>query len=159
MSDRLTLARAGDGRQIRLASGIMPMPSRVSYATASTPMFPPDSPTMPASAAPTRNSMWSGALVFGCLFVGTLPFHHLLAVRSSALGLAALLTFIAGGWREMPKLPLIAGWAAWMVLAGVSVAFAHDRFLSLTEYRYEEPVSDNLNALHHSISTATTRPS
>ena len=81
--------------------------------------------------------MWSGAIVFGCLFVGTLPFHHLLAVRSSALGLAALLTFIAGGWREMPKLPLIAGWAAWMVLAGVSVAFAHNRFMSLNEYRYE----------------------
>ena len=81
--------------------------------------------------------MWSGALVFACLFVATLPFHHLLAVRSASLGMAALLTFVAGGWREMPKLPLVAGWAMWMIFAGISVYFAGNRFVSLSEYRYE----------------------
>jgi O-antigen ligase len=91
----------------------------------------------PAPAPSIRAALWTGALVFACLFVGTLPFYHLLSVRSATLGLAALLTFIAGGWREMPRLPLIAGWAAWMVMAGISVVYAQHRFMSLSEYRYE----------------------
>lgn len=91
----------------------------------------------PASVPSTRNALWSGALVFACVFVATLPFHHLLAVRSASLGLAALLTFVAGGWREMSKLPLVAGWAMWMIFAGISVYFAGMRLVSLSEYRYE----------------------
>lgn len=84
-----------------------------------------------------RSRLFSLALAFACVFVAALPFHHLLAFRSTALGLAALLTFVAGGWREMPKLPLIAGWAAWMIFAGVSVVAARNHVLALSEYRYE----------------------
>ena len=54
-----------------------------------------------------------------------------------ALGLAALFTFVAGGWRDMPRLPLIAGWAAWMTVAGISIVFAHNQRVALIEDRYE----------------------
>jgi len=99
----------------------------------------PQLPTMPVPAlAPSVPSrLWFLALACACLFVATLPFHHLMALRSLALGLAALFTFVAGGWREMPRLPLIAGWAAWMIFAGISVAFAYQQRVALSEYRYE----------------------
>lgn len=84
-----------------------------------------------------RSRLYTFALAFACVFVAALPFHHLLAFRSTALGLAALLTFVAGGWREMPRLPLIAGWAAWMIFAGVSVVYARNHVVALSEYRYE----------------------
>ena len=79
----------------------------------------------------------SVALAFACVFVATLPFHHLHAFRSAALGLAALATFVSGGWRELILLPLKAGWWAWILVAAVSVAFAQDPLVSLSEYRYE----------------------
>ena len=37
----------------------------------------------------------------------------------------------------MPKLPLIAGWAAWMICAGISVVYARNHTVALSEYRYE----------------------
>lgn len=77
------------------------------------------------------------ALAFACVFVATLPFHHVHAFRSTALGLAALATFVSGGWRELILLPLKAGWWAWIIVAAVSVAFAQDPLVSLSEYRYE----------------------
>lgn len=79
----------------------------------------------------------SVALAFACLFVASLPFHHLHAFRSAALGLAALATFVSGGYRELLLLPLKAAWWAWIVVAGISVAFALDPVVSLSEYRYE----------------------
>jgi len=60
-----------------------------------------------------------------------------MALRSLALGLAALFTFVAGGWREMSRLPLISGWAAWMIFALISVPFAYNQRVALSEYRYE----------------------
>ena len=94
---------------------------------------------MPALALTpsVRSRLWSFALAWACFFVATLPFHHLMPLRSLALGLAALFTFVGGGWREMPKLPLIAGWAAWMIFAGMSVVYAQDQIRALSEYRYE----------------------
>lgn len=94
---------------------------------------------MPALAlSPSdRSWLWSLALALACLFVATLPVHHLMPLRSLFLGLAALCTFVAGGWREMPKLPLIAGWAAWMIFAGLSVIYAQNQIKALSEYRYE----------------------
>jgi O-antigen ligase len=93
--------------------------------------------SLPSFTASARSRLNSLALACACVFVATLPFHHLLAFRSTALGLAALLTFVAGGWREMPKLPLIAGWAAWMICAGISVVYARNHTVALSEYRYE----------------------
>lgn len=79
----------------------------------------------------------SVALVFACVFAATLPFHHLHSFRSAALGLAALLVFVSGGWRELILLPLKAGWWAWIVASAISVAFARYPFVALSEYRYE----------------------
>jgi len=93
--------------------------------------------SVPALIPSPQSRLWSLALAWACLFVATLPFHHLMALRSLALGLAALLTFVAGGWREMPKLPLVTGWAAWIILAGTSVIFARNPLVALSEYRYE----------------------
>ena len=93
--------------------------------------------SVPALAPSARSRLYSLGLACACVFVATLPFHHLLAFRSTALGLAALFTFVAGGWREMPKLPLIAGWAAWMICAGISVVYARNQVVALSEYRYE----------------------
>lgn len=92
---------------------------------------------VPAFSASARSRLWFLALACACLFVATLPFHHLVALRSMALGLAALFTFVAGGWRDMPRLPLITGWAAWMTVAGISIVFAHNQRVALSEYRYE----------------------
>ncbi len=77
------------------------------------------------------------ALVFACVFVATLPFYHFHSFRSAALGLAALLVFVSGGWRELILLPLKAGWWAWIVAAAISVAFARYPIVALSEYRYE----------------------
>jgi O-antigen ligase len=92
---------------------------------------------MPATLSAFASRGYAVALAFACVFVAALPFHHLHAFRSAALGMAALVTFVSGGWRELVHLPLKAGWWAWMIAAGVSVAFAQDPTLSLSEYRYE----------------------
>ena len=76
-------------------------------------------------------------LAFACLFVASLPFHHLHTFRSTALGVAALATFVSGGWRELLLLPLKAPWWTWIIVAGVSVVFALQPRVSLSEYRYE----------------------
>src|SRR5262249_4216942 len=55
----------------------------------------------------------------------------------TALGLAALATFVSGGARELILLPLKAAWWIWIVVAGISVVFALNPRLSLSEYRYE----------------------
>jgi O-antigen ligase len=90
---------------------------------------------MPATATGTR--LWTAALAFACLFVATLPFHHLHTLRSTALGIAALLTLVAAGWRDLLLLPFKHAWWAWIIVAAISVAFAHDRFVSFSEFRYE----------------------
>ncbi len=92
---------------------------------------------MPVPAPAFARRGYSVALAFACLFVATLPFHHLHSFRSAALGMAALVTFVSGGWRELILLPLKAGWWAWIIAAAVSVVFAQDVVVSLSEYRYE----------------------
>jgi len=92
---------------------------------------------MPEPASAFERRGMSVALAFTCIFVATLPFHHLHSFRSAALGLAALATFVSGGWRELMLLPLKSGWWAWILAAGVSVAFARTPLVSLSEYRYE----------------------
>lgn len=94
-------------------------------------------PTMPDHAPAYHRRGMSAALVCACVFVATLPFYHLHAFRSAWLGLAALLVFVSGGWRELILLPLKAGWWAWIVAAAISVAFARYPFVALSEYRYE----------------------
>jgi O-antigen ligase len=94
-------------------------------------------PLIPALAPHTEARLWSLALAFACLFVFTVPFHHALPMRTAALGLAALLTFVAGGWREVPLLPLRGPWAAWMAVAAASVILAQDFRLSSGEFRHE----------------------
>ena len=79
----------------------------------------------------------SVALAFACLSIATSPFHHLLSLRTTALGLAALITFVSGGWRELILLPQKAAWWAWIIVAAVSVWYAHDWAVSLSDYRHE----------------------
>jgi len=76
------------------------------------------------------------ALVLACLCATTLAFHHTIALRLYAMGAAAALTFVAGGWRELRTLPLRNAWIVWAVIAAISVAFAHDRH-ALDEYSHE----------------------
>ena len=76
-------------------------------------------------------------MALACLFVATLPFHHLHSLRSFLLGLSALAVFLAGGWRELILLPAKTGWWAWIIVAAVSVWYARDRLVSMSEYRYE----------------------
>jgi len=92
---------------------------------------------MPAPAPAYSSRGMSFALVCACLFVASLPFHHMHTFRSTALGLAALATFVSGGARELILLPLKAAWWIWIVVAGISVVFALNPPLSLSEYRYE----------------------
>ena len=92
---------------------------------------------MPVPAPAYYRRGLSVALAFACLFVVSLPFHHLHTFRSTALGLAALATLVSGGWRELIALPLKAAWWAWIIIAGISVVFAVNPWLSLSEYRYE----------------------
>src|SRR5512144_1887140 len=94
-------------------------------------------PTMLDPAPAYYRRGMSAALVCACVFVATLPFHHLHSFRSTALGLAALLVFVSGGWQELILLPLKAGWWAWIVAAAISVAFARYPLVALSEYRYE----------------------
>jgi len=77
------------------------------------------------------------ALAFACLFVATLPFHHLHSLRSLLLGFAALAVFAAGGWRELLLLPAKTGWWAWIIVAAASVRLAHEPIAALSEFRYE----------------------
>ena len=81
--------------------------------------------------------MWTAALALTCVFVATLPFHNLHALRTTALGLTALLTLVLAGWRELILLPFKTAWWAWIIVAAISVAFAHDRHASLSAFRYE----------------------
>ncbi len=76
------------------------------------------------------------ALALACLGASTLAFQHTIAMRLYAMGAAAALTFIAGGWRELRTIPLRNAWIAWAVVAAASVAFANDRH-ALHEYSHE----------------------
>jgi O-antigen ligase len=92
---------------------------------------------MPDPALPYHRRGLSVALALACLFVATLPFHHLNSLRSFLLGMSALAVFLAGGWRELILLPAKTGWWAWIIAAAVSVWYARDPIVSLNEYRNE----------------------
>ncbi len=96
-------------------------------------MIPASAPS-PAIAA--RVNALAVALALACLCAATLAFNHTIAVRLYAMGAAAVLTFLAGGWRELRTIPLRNAWIVWAVVAAVSVAFANDRH-ALHEYSHE----------------------
>ncbi len=76
------------------------------------------------------------ALALACICAATLAFNHTIALRLYAMGAAAALTFVAGGWRELRTLPLRNAWIVWAAVAAISVAFANDRH-ALHEYSHE----------------------
>jgi O-antigen ligase len=76
------------------------------------------------------------ALALACICAATLAFNHTIALRLYAMGAAVVLTFVAGGWRELRALPLRSTWIVWAVVAAISVAFAKDRH-ALHEYSHE----------------------
>ena len=95
----------------------------------------------PASArarAPTLATHAIGiALVLSCATAASLAFHHTIALRLYAMGAAAVLVFLAGGWRDLAGLPLRNPWLVWAGVAALSVAFAHDRRHAVDEYTHE----------------------
>ena len=92
---------------------------------------------MPVLAPKTEAHLGALALACACVFVATLPFHHVIALRLYALGVAVVLTVVAGGWREWTALPLRGAWVVWAGIAALSVALARDPRLSLAEFRHE----------------------
>lgn len=108
-----------------------------SAAAASIPSPPSRRPTMPELVPGYSRRGLSVALALACLFVVTIPYHHLLSLRTTALGLAALVTFVSGGWRELTRLPLKTAWWAWIIVAAISVWYARDPAFSFGEYRHE----------------------
>lgn len=77
------------------------------------------------------------ALASACLFVFTLAFNHAYALRLVALTVALAFALAAGGWRDLRALPARRTWAAWAIIAAVSVVWALDRRESLAEFRHE----------------------
>jgi O-antigen ligase len=94
-------------------------------------------PTMPAHAPAAGTLRWALPLLLACTFAATLPFPHLSALRAGLVSLAALVTFVVGGWRDAPSLPLVRPALAWGAVAALSVFFATHRAESLTELRLE----------------------
>jgi O-antigen ligase len=77
------------------------------------------------------------AVACACIFVASLAFHHAIALRLYALGVAMVLTFFAGGWREVTTFPLRGAWIAWAAIAALSVILARDRHYSYYEFCHE----------------------
>ncbi len=77
------------------------------------------------------------ALGLACVTAASLAFHHTIALRLYAMGAAAVLVFITGGWRELARLPLRNAWLLWAAVAAISVVFAQDRHRAVGEYTQE----------------------
>ncbi|MEO8306330.1 MAG: O-antigen ligase family protein [Betaproteobacteria bacterium] len=94
---------------------------------------------MPAPHVSHKIEWWlrGAAICCASLFVVVLPFSHTTTLRLIALLLAASLTFVSGGWREVPRLPLLWAWAAWAFVAALSVVFARNPVESFGEFRNE----------------------
>lgn len=94
---------------------------------------------MPASIATHEFKWWLRGAAIACasLFVVALPFSHTTMLRLITLGLAASFTFVSGGWREVPVLPLRWAWAAWALVTGLSVVFARSQLDAVGEFRNE----------------------
>ncbi len=100
---------------------------------------PPVAPTLPLQAPSKKfeSNLGAIALACACVFVASLAFHHAIALRLYALGLAMVLTFFAGGWRELATMPLRGAWIAWAAIAALSVVLARDRLYSYYEFCHE----------------------
>lgn len=92
---------------------------------------------MPALALPAGTLRWIVPLLLACTFAATLPFQPMSALRPALISLAALVTFVVGGWRDSPSLPFVRPALAWGAVAALSVVFAQHRDESLAELRYE----------------------
>ncbi len=99
----------------------------------------PVAPTMPVPTFASRIETHLGkvALACACVFVASLAFHHVIALRLYSLGAAVVATFFAGGWREIPGLPLRGAWAVWAGVAALSVILARNPSDSYYEFCHE----------------------